>query len=82
MAHCRARTLVCSIGALLALTGCDRDVDTSPAPAIDAAQAEIAEPEHSTHPHFSLADDGQAREPFKVFDNLYFVGIEYVASWL
>ncbi len=82
MAHCRARTLVCSIGALLALTGCDRDVDTSPAPAIDSAQAEIAEPEHSTHPHFSLADEGQAREPFKVFDNLYFVGIEYVASWL
>jgi metallo-beta-lactamase class B len=34
------------------------------------------------HPHFTLADEGQAREPFKVFDNLYFVGIKYVASWL
>ena len=34
------------------------------------------------HPHFTLADDGQRKEPFKVFDNLYFVGIKYVASWL
>ncbi len=34
------------------------------------------------HPHFTLADEGQAREPFKVFDNLYFIGIKYVSSWL
>ena len=34
------------------------------------------------HPHFTLADEGQRKEPFKVFDNLYFVGIKYVASWL
>lgn len=34
------------------------------------------------HPHFTLTDEGQAREPFKVFDNLYFIGIKYVASWL
>jgi len=41
-------------------------------------QAETA----SAHPHYTLADEGQAREPFKVFDNLYFIGIKYVASWL
>ena len=34
------------------------------------------------HPHFTLADEGQRKEPFKVFDNLYFVGIKYVASWV
>ncbi len=34
------------------------------------------------HPHFTLTDEGQRKEPFKVFDNLYFVGIKYVASWL
>jgi metallo-beta-lactamase class B len=26
--------------------------------------------------------DGEAKEPFKVFDNLYFIGIEYVSSWI
>lgn len=30
---------------------------------------------------YALAD-GQAKEPFKVFDNFYYVGIEYVSSWL
>jgi metallo-beta-lactamase class B len=36
----------------------------------------------AAHPHFTLADEGQRKEPFKVFDNLYFVGIKYVASWV
>ncbi|MCZ6861019.1 MAG: MBL fold metallo-hydrolase [Alphaproteobacteria bacterium] len=74
--------VVCAFGVLLALAGCDREMQTSPASGVEAVQAEIAEPEHSAHPHFTLADEGQFREPFKVFDNLYFVGIEYVASWL
>ena len=31
-------------------------------------------------PSFALAD--QQREPFKIFDNLYYVGVEFVSSFL
>ncbi len=75
-------TVFCALGVLLALAGCDREIQTSPASDVEAVLTESAEPTHSAHPHFTLADEGQSREPFKVFDNLYFVGIEYVASWL
>jgi len=46
--------------------------------AVSALPAQAAD----AHPHFTLADEGQRKEPFKVFDNLYFVGIKYVASWV
>lgn len=40
-----------------------------------------AQQEASENRRYALAD-GQAREPFKVFDNLYFIGIKYVSSWI
>ena len=78
------RELAISFSALglLLLAGCDREAQTLPGLNVSDAQPESAGPAHSAHPHFTLADEGQGREPFKVFDNLYFVGIEYVASWL
>ena len=40
-----------------------------------------AQRDASDNRRFALAD-GQAREPFKVFDNLYFIGMKYVSSWI
>ncbi len=71
-----------TVGLLLLQAGCDREAQISPGSGITDVQAESAESAHGAHPHFTLSDEGQAQEPFKVFDNLYFVGIEYVASWL
>ena len=67
MLHRKASIALGALGLFVVLAGCEPEIQTVQ--------------EHSAHPHFTLAG-GQAREPFKVFDNLYFVGIEYVASWL
>ncbi len=80
MSH-RELTIALSAFVIL-LAACDRQVQNLQEPDVSEAQAESAGHATSAHPHFTLADEGQRREPFKVFDNLYFLGIEYVASWL
>ena len=41
----------------------------------------FAQQESKQERPYALEND-QAREPFKVFDNLYFIGIQYVSSWI
>jgi metallo-beta-lactamase class B len=40
-----------------------------------------AQEEPTENRRYALAD-GQAREPFKVFDNFYYIGIKFVSSWI
>jgi len=46
-----------------------------------SANSVSAQQEKSEARRYALAD-GQVREPFKVFDNLYFIGMKYVSSWI